>query len=221
MSRTVIVDYGMGNLFSIQHALMHVGADAVVTADPRVIAHAERLILPGVGAFEQAMQELQKRDAIGAIREFVQSGRPLLGICLGMQLLFTESFEFGRHQGLDLIGGKVVKFQQAEPAGPSFKIPQIGWNRILMPPLAGDPSGPEERWRATILKGITEQDFFYFVHSYICVPDDPATVLAESEYGLDRFCSATAKGNIWGCQFHPEKSGEKGLQIYRNFIHRS
>jgi glutamine amidotransferase len=211
----------MGNLFSIQHALKHVGADAMTTSDPRLIARAERLVLPGVGAFEQAMQELRKREVVGAIREFVQTGRPLLGICLGMQLLFTESFEFGHHQGLDLISGKVVRFKQDEAATPSFKIPQIGWNRIETPSLRGARSGPEERWAATILTGITEQDFFYFVHSYLCEPDDPATVLAETEYGLDRFCSVTSKGNVWGCQFHPEKSGEKGLQIYKNFIQRS
>jgi glutamine amidotransferase len=210
----------MGNLFSIQHALKHVGADAVTTSDPLLIAHAERLILPGVGAFEQAMQELQKRDVVSAISEFVHTGRPLLGICLGMQLLFTESFEFGHHKGLDLISGKVIRFKRDKAITPSFKIPQIGWNRIEMPSQPGVRSGFEEIWHSTILKGITEQDFFYFVHSYVCVPDDPASIVAESLYGIDRFCSVTNKGNVWGCQFHPEKSGENGLLIYKNFVQK-
>lgn len=221
MNRTIVVDYGMGNLFSIQHALRHVGAEAEISSDPRVITGAERLILPGVGAFEQAMQELRNRQLIGAIKDFVQTGRPLLGICLGMQLLFTDSFEFGHFEGLNLIRGKVVRFKEADAASPPFKIPQIGWNRIETPLRAEGRPGTADFWRSTVLDGITEEDYFYFVHSYICFPDDPAEIVAETEYGLDRFCSAVGRKNVWGCQFHPEKSGEKGLQIYRNFIQRS
>ncbi len=212
MRSIVIVDYGMGNIFSIQKAFSAIGETAVISSCATTIKKADFIILPGVGAFERAMKELKTRNLIEAIYSFVQKQRPLLGICLGMQLLFTDSTEFGHHFGLDLIKGSVTKFRKPEEAGNRFKIPQIGWNSLY------PPSQNKSLWQGTILKSIEAGSSFYFVHSYVCKPENKENILSETIYGIDTFCSATYSNAILGCQFHPEKSGPKGLQIYQDFL---
>ena len=214
--KVTVVDFGMGNLFSIERAIHHVGGDANITDDFTKIASADRLVLPGVGAFGSAMQRLEETGVDDAVKEFAQTGRPLLGICLGMQLLLTESYEFGHYEGLQLIEGKVVRFKAPQPNGRYFKIPQIGWAEIEFP--TSEKKSKQRIWDDTILVGFQPGSFFYFVHSYICVPDNGKNVLAETVYGEDRFCSVVFKDNIWGCQFHPEKSDTDGLNIYQNLL---
>lgn len=214
--KVIIVDFGLGNLFSIDMAIDHVGGQSEITDDPVKITSADRLVLPGVGAYGSGIRRLEERGIGEAIKEFVQTGRPLLGICLGMQLLLTESYEFGHHRGIGLIKGKVIRFKNPKPRGPCFKIPQIGWAEIELPALNGVSASTI--WDGTILHGIDPGSFFYFVHSYFCVPSEYQCGLAESVYGEDRFCSVIFKDNIWGCQFHPEKSDHVGLQIYKNFL---
>lgn len=214
--KVTVVDFGMGNLFSIERAIHQVGGDANITGEFSKIASADRLVLPGVGAFGSAMHRLKETGIEDAVKEFVQTGRPLLGICLGMQLLLSESYEFGHHRGLGLIDGKVVRFKDPEPNGSHFKIPQIGWAEIEFP--ASEKKLTNRMWDDTILAGIHPSRFFYFVHSYICLPDNAKNVLAESVYGQDRFCSVVYKDNIYGCQFHPEKSDTDGLHIYHNLL---
>ena len=215
--KATVVDYDMGNLFSIEKAIDYVGGIADITGDPARIAKADRLVLPGVGAFGSAKQRLEEKGIADAINEFARTQRPLLGICLGMQLLFSEGHEFGHHEGLGLIEGKVVRFKDPNPEGPRFKIPQIGWTEIELPEL--NKISTDTEWNRTILQGIDPGSFFYFVHSYICVPGHKQDVLAESVYGDDRFCSVVWKDHIGGCQFHPEKSDNAGLLIYENLIH--
>jgi len=208
-----IVDYGMGNLFSVRRACERAGLTALVTSDKNTLLSAVGVILPGVGAFGDAMATLSRFDLVAPLKEVAARGTPLLGICLGMQLLMTESSEFGNHQGLGLIEGRVVRFER--PLGPHgpLKVPQIGWNSIYPPnhsPTASDP------WARTLLSGIATGAYMYFVHShYVC----PATTepLSTSAYGHIEFCSALAKDHITACQFHPEKSGPAGLQVYRTF----
>jgi glutamine amidotransferase len=221
MPEVVVIDYGMGNLYSIKRALEHLGARPTVSGDPAELAEAPRAILPGVGAFGQAMAGLAGSGLDAAIAEYAASGRPLLGICLGMQLLMESSQEFGPHQGLGLIPGRVVRFREAQNGGPRYKIPQIGWNRLELPAGADGDGGRPRLWRDTVLEGLAPGSFFYFVHSYVCVPQDPAWVLAESVYGRDRFCSVVRRANVAGCQFHPERSAELGLAIYQNFLRQS
>ena len=195
-----IVDYGMGNLRSVQKGFEHVGATAVVSSDPGVIAKADKVVLPGVGAFEDAVHELRAKDLIEVVRESISAGKPFLGICLGLQMLFDVSFENGEHKGLGIIPGKVVRFELPK----EYSIPHMGWNQLLI------------RRRAPILKGIEEGDQFYFVHSYYVAPDNPDVVATETDYP-DPFCSMIWKDNVFATQFHPEKSQEKGLRILRNF----
>jgi imidazole glycerol-phosphate synthase subunit HisH len=214
-----IVDYGMGNLLSIERAVRHMGGHADITSDPAKIAKADRVILPGVGAFANAMDELRRLGMLGSFQQFLDRGRPLLGICLGMQLLFGRSQEFGLHEGLNLVAGEVVRLRDPEDQGQRFKIPHIGWAEIL--PAAGDqdsPSPQDGAWEGTMLEGVAPGSQFYFVHSYVCVPRHSEVNLAISCYGRDRFCSVVHRDNVWGCQFHPEKSGRQGLVIYRNFL---
>lgn len=211
----VVIDYGAGNLFSIERAIDHIGGDTEVTCDPKKVANAERLLLPGVGAFQKAMCELAMRDLVEPIRSFAKTGRPLLGICLGMQLLMTEGTEDGQSTGLNIIKGKVVRFRGPVDDGEKFKIPHVGWNRIEF--RDNEPTdGPD--WSGALLEGIERSSYFYFVHSYIVVPENTLHNFAETHYGADRFCSVVGRDNIWGTQFHPEKSAEKGLKIFRNFI---
>ena len=204
-----IVDYGLGNLFSIERALQHIGADCLISDNPEELLECERVVLPGVGAFADAMKGL-KGGLADALKKVIDRGIPLLGICLGMQLMMTESEEFGRHRGLGLIRGKAVRLQETLSTKARVKIPHIGWNSLN--------SKGKGAWARTILEGLEEGTFVYFVHSYIVVPDDRACVLATTEYGKDKFCSVVSSGSIIGCQFHPERSGEVGLNILRNFV---
>jgi glutamine amidotransferase len=200
MIETVIVDYGMGNLRSVEKALENVGGRPVISGESEKVRGADRLILPGVGAFGDAMKNLKQKGLDAAIRQAVQGGAPLLGLCLGLQLLFTRSEEFGIHEGLDLIPGAVLKI-----AEPGLRVPHVGWNQI-----EGNRPNP-------LLDGIAEGSYFYFVHSFYVLPDNPADVLRWTSYGL-RFCSIACRGKVWGAQFHPEKSQEAGKRLLRNFL---
>lgn len=214
MSSVVIVDYGLGNLFSVQRALNKIGvSDSVISSEKAAIENADRLILPGVGAFGDGMDNLRKRDLVSSIRSYAESGRPLLGVCLGMQLIMSESEEFGVHEGLNLVPGRVVRLQAHEEE--RAKIPQIGWNSLHAPDEKSSHRGP---WNKTVLSGVEEGAFMYFLHSYMVVPHDSKACLATTQYGGNRFCSVLRQGNMTGVQFHPERSGPVGLRIYRNFV---
>lgn len=197
---TVIVDYGMGNLRSVEKALAAVGDSAITSGDPDIVHKAQRLILPGVGAFGDAMSNLKNRGLEEAVMEVVDSGKPLLGLCLGLQLLFEESEEFGRHRGLGIIPGVVRRFTE-----PGLHVPHVGWNQV------------EEVRPDPLLEGVPEGAYFYFVHSYYVEPEDPNDRLAQTEYG-HRFCSIARRGNVWGAQFHPEKSQAMGKRLLSNFL---
>lgn len=196
-----IIDYGVGNLFSLVSSFKRIGAEAVVTSDISVIEQADKIILPGVGAFEDAANKLRESGLDEAVKQQVKKGKPLMGICLGMQLLFEKSFEYGEHKGLGLIKGKVVPIKGAVDA--SLKIPQIGWNSLHF--TRAHP----------LFRYIKEGDHAYFVHSYYAT-DCEESVIATTEYGA-ALTAAVAQGNVMGCQFHPEKSGEVGLNILRGF----
>lgn len=197
-----IVDYGMGNLASVKNAVKRYTAKVSVSSEPQDIEKADKLILPGVGAFEDAYNEIEKRNLLSGISAFLESGRPFLGICLGLQLLFTRSFENGEHKGFDAIKGDVVGFDRTG----SLKIPHMGWNNIV-PVRPGCP----------LLKGVAKEAHVYFVHSYYVVPEDGSVVAATTDYGVN-FCSMLWKENIFAMQFHPEKSQEQGLKIIENFV---
>jgi glutamine amidotransferase len=196
-----IIDYGVGNLFSLLSSFKRIGADAVVTSDKETIEKADKIILPGVGAFQDAAKKLRESGLGEVVKKQAQNGKPLMGICLGMQLLFEKSFEYGEHEGLGLLKGKVVPIKGA--VDPSLKIPQIGWNGLHF-----TRSHP-------LFKYIQEGDHAYFVHSYYAT-DCEDSLLATTEYGKE-LTAAVAQGNVMGCQFHPEKSGEVGLRILRGF----
>lgn len=198
-----IVDYNMGNLASVQNAFAKIGAKTAVESDPQNFKKYEKLILPGVGAFPDAMQHLRERNMIEAIKEFAHSGKPILGICLGMQLLFESSEEFGSHEGLDLIKGKVIAFD-ASKFSESLKIPHMGWNRMFTK-------------EHPLFKGLDEQHYLYFVHSYHAVCENEQDIIGKTVYGYE-FASAVAHSNIMGIQPHPEKSHKNGLKILKNFI---
>lgn len=202
----VILDYGLCNLLSVYNALKHLGVDSKVTCDPIDLKNADLAILPGVGAFADGMHGLQTKGLISPIRDFVKTGKPFLGICLGAQLLLDRSYEFGVHQGLGLIPGEVVGFSSQER--PSLKIPHISWNRIT-------PANP---WEGTLLEGLKHGEQMYFVHSFYLQPKDEHHALARTDYGPYDFCSVVYNGNVMGCQFHPEKSAQGGLKILNNFV---
>lgn len=197
---TVIIDYGVGNLFSLCSSFGAIGETALVSGDPGVIRAADRIVLPGVGAFEDAAKKLRETGLIPVLEAEVAAGKPLLGICLGMQLLFEKSFEYGEHEGLGFIPGSVVPLAGVAPG---LKIPHMGWNSLEF----GKPH--------PLFKYISEGDYVYFVHSYYAAGCDES-VIATSEYGTS-VTAAVAKDSVMGCQFHPEKSGEVGLKILKAF----
>ncbi|MBR4108812.1 MAG: imidazole glycerol phosphate synthase subunit HisH [Oscillospiraceae bacterium] len=196
-----IIDYGVGNLFSLCSSLERIGADAVVTSHPDVIEQAEKLILPGVGAFADAAKKLQASGLDVLVKEQASQGKEIMGICLGMQLLFEKSYEFGEHIGLGLLKGSVIPMEGTIPA--ELKIPHIGWNALKFTK------------ESKLLRYIKEGDCVYFVHSFYVDPS-AGSVIATAEYGKD-VTAAVQQGNVMGCQFHPEKSGEVGLSILRAF----
>lgn len=198
-----IIDYGVGNLFSLCSSLKSIGAEAVVTPDPAVIRAADRVILPGVGAFADAAEKLRATGLDRVLLEEAANGKKIMGICLGMQMLFEESHEYGVHKGLGLIPGRVVPMAGYIPEG--LKIPHIGWNPLI---LKGESKHP-------LLKYVEEGDCVYFVHSYFAT-DCTESVIATAEYGKE-LTAAVAKANVMGCQFHPEKSGKVGLSILKAF----
>lgn len=220
-ARVVVVDYGLGNLFSIKHACNYAGMEAVVTSSSDKILSADAVILPGVGAFADAMNTLKKLDLVRPIQDFASSGKTLIGICLGLQLLFSESYEFGQHKGLDIIKGDVVRFENDEGRFTSLKVPQVGWKQICSEPspyqegIAATPN----RWNQSFLSQLSNYTYMYFVHSYYVCPENKAAILSFSRYGGSYFCSSIEVGNVFACQFHPERSGQNGLKIYENIFH--
>lgn len=214
--RVAIVDYEMGNLFSVKNACEQVGMEAGITSDAHQIRQADAVILPGVGAFGKAMETLRRLGLVEILKEAADSGmgKPFIGICLGMQLLMEKSFEFGEHQGLGLVEGVVKSLQVSVQGSRKLKVPQIGWNTIH-PPTDGEwGDSPLE----TPLAGLRGGEYMYFVHSFCVTPmgRDTGVDLSKTSYGPHRFCSSLRKGNIVAFQFHPERSGPAGLQIYRN-----
>jgi glutamine amidotransferase len=198
MTKVAIIDYGVGNLRSVEKAFAVDGGSAVVSSDEKILREAERLVLPGVGAFGACMKALNERGWDTLVRERVAEGTPLLGVCVGMQMLFEESDEFGTTPGLGLLRGRVRRF-----AG-DLIVPQVGWNQI------------SQRSAHPLFAGIADQAFFYFVHSYYCESDNPTIVIGETEYGAT-YASVVALGNVCGVQFHPEKSQAAGLRLLSNF----
>ncbi len=198
-----IVDYGAGNLKSVKCAMDRLGQDALVTCDAGEIASAAGVILPGVGAFRNAMDNLRESNLIEAIKKAAGSGKPFMGICLGYQLLFSESDEHGTHQGLDIIKGSVRHFAVG------LKVPQMGWNQVRQECPPGECQTP-------LFEGVPDESFFYFAHSYYVDPAESDVVIGSTDYS-GRYASAIGKGNVYGLQFHPEKSAECGLKILQNF----
>jgi len=213
--RVAIVDYGLGNLFSVKQACEFAGMDAVITSDHEVLMSADVVILPGVGAFADAMSALLRLDLVSPLREIGSSDKWLVGICLGLQLLMTESYEFGIHKGLDIVSGLVIPFENLEETYEvdglprRLKVPQVGWNQIWSP---GEPS----QWSDTPLRNTSEGEYFYFVHSYYVEPTDKNLILSATKYGQTEFCSSLLYNTTFACQFHPERSGVQGLNVYKN-----
>ncbi|UAA39141.1 imidazole glycerol phosphate synthase subunit HisH [Paraneptunicella aestuarii] len=203
-SRVTVIDYQCGNLRSVEQALLHCGAEVEVTSDPQKVLNADKLILPGVGAYPVGMSHLKDLGLVEPILHKARQGTPLLGICLGMQLLFEHSGEHGGANGLGLIKGQVKRIQANETRTETrTKLPHIGWNEI------------------TIQKDnclLCDTDYFYFVHTYAAIPEDPEAILASSMYGDVEFCAAVSSGNVWGMQFHPENSSTQGLSILSRFV---
>ena len=195
-----IIDYGMGNLRSVQKGFERVGHAATITNDPHVVAKADHVVLPGVGAFADAIAELRRRDLVEPVREAIASGKPFLGICLGLQMLFDRGYEDGCHEGLGVLAGEVVRFQ----VPPEYKVPHMGWNELSIvrrPPM---------------LAGIEEGTHFYFVHSYYVAPTDPSVIAAQASYP-EPFTAMVWRDNLVATQFHPEKSQAHGLRLLKNF----
>ncbi len=205
-----IVDYGVGNLFSVQKAFSRIGVNSLITSNPQEIANSPKVVLPGVGAFKNGMKKLIEADLVNIVKDVAHSGKPLLGICLGAQMLFDSSEEFGDTLGLGLIEGKVTEIPKLSDSCERIRVPNIGWNNLIYPRGSSSLTG-------TILDSVPENSMAYFVHSFMMSPNDPNNRLADVDYEGIRISAAIKSDNISGTQFHPEKSGTVGLQILRNF----
>ncbi len=208
MRKISIIDYGIGNVLSVRRAFEKQKADVEFISDADAVMRAEKLVLPGVGAFKDGMKELEKRNLVFAIQEYCRSDRPFLGICLGMQMMMDESEEFGQSKGLGIISGNVIRIEDTAIDGTYQKVPHVGWNALVINNIVEN----------TILEGIPEYSGVYFVHSYKAVPKDEKYRLADVYYGGRKISAVLRKGNCFGTQFHPEKSGEIGLKMICNFI---
>jgi imidazole glycerol-phosphate synthase subunit HisH len=204
-----IIDYGLGNLHNVRRACEAVGLRAKITVSPEDLLSSAAAILPGVGAFGDAMSTLNSSGLGPALRELAHAGKPLFGICLGFQLLMTESYEFGHHQGLDILPGSVVRFDHPQDEGGPLKVPHVGWNRVWKAKLKAGGAA-----RETLLDNVADGEYMYFVHSFVVVPAQTDAIISTTHYGDVEFCSSAGRGNVFGCQYHPERSGVEGLKIY-------
>ena len=211
MKNVTIVDYGTSNIFSVMHAFSYCGANITLTSDPDKIAAADRLLVPGVGAFSRSINGIEDAGLTESIRAFFTSGQPLLGICVGMQMMFDSSEEFGIHPGISLLPGQIKAIPQYSSDGQSHKIPHIGWNTLSKPDHTNS-------WDGTILEGIKPRDAVYFVHSFTAWPNNENDRLADTDYHGCRIAAAVRRDNAYGCQFHPERSGPVGLKIIDTFL---
>ncbi|CAA7622598.1 Imidazole glycerol phosphate synthase subunit HisH 1 [Magnetospirillum sp. LM-5] len=206
-AKVTIVDFGAGNLLSVARAFRHCGATVELAETAEQVTRADRLVLPGVGAFADSMTGVQSRGLVEPLKAYAATGRPFLGVCVGMQMLFDGSEEFGHHPGLGLVPGMVRRIPATGIDGRPVKVPHIGWNQLIT-----------DHWGQGLLTGLSDPASVYFVHSFAGQPDDRADILAECAYGGRRVLAAVRRGNLIGCQFHPEKSGETGLTMIRNFL---
>ena len=213
MKKITLIDYDMGNIFNVIRAFESLDCEVELTKDPEKIVKAERLVLPGVGAFEDGISNLKKLNLDKAISEFIKTTRPILGICIGMQLMMTKSEENGLHAGLNLIKGDVVRFDENNSGKNGYKIPQIGWNFLIE-----KKNFSVSKSQKNILKGLSKSPSMYFLHSYFVRPKDENIAITETHYGKNTFCSAFKKENVIGFQFHPERSGKDGLLLLKNFL---
>ena len=211
MINVTVIDYGIGNLLSVSRALEHCGARVTITSDAATILSSARVVLPGVGAFADGMAALQEKGLDAVVRQVAANGTPLLGICLGMQMLFDESEEFGATAGIGLIPGRVVNIQATTTKGDPHKIPHIGWNELVLP-------DQHDSWKSDLFAEVKPGEAVYFVHSFMAVPALQEFRLADCHYGCIPISAAVKRDNVMGCQFHPEKSGEVGLKILRRFL---
>ena len=209
--KITVIDYGLSNLLSVQHAFAHFGAETLVTGKPEDVLAADALVLPGVGAFKDGMAGLEKLGLIEPICQKAAAGTPLLGICLGMQMLFDESEEFGLHKGLGLIPGRVVKIPDTDADGSPQRVPHISWDPLY-------PAGGRTDFAGTALENVKPGEECYFIHSYEAKPAQEADRLADTVYGGRQVCAAAQRGSVLGCQFHPEKSGQVGLKIIAQYL---
>ena len=211
MIEVTVVDYGVGNLLSVRRALEHCGACVTITSDTTIILNSARVVLPGVGAFADGMAALRALGLDAVVRQVATNGTPLLGICLGMQMLLDESEEFGLTPGLGLIPGRVVKIPATSKTGAQHKIPHIGWSELLI-------SAQRSSWQGSLLADVELGEAVYFVHSYMAEPTLPAHRLADCRYGGISISAVVNRDNVMGCQFHPEKSGDVGLKVLKRFF---